>query len=74
MFHLKQWLRRLFRRDQPYYRSHPDDRHGIVFRIDEHEFFYKVPGETGGWKDLVRTVNEIEEGIESGKLDTRISE
>ena len=64
---------RVLKRKRPYYKTHPDVPHQIVFTIDEIRLLYDVPGDgTGGWKDIVKAVNEIDAKIENGEIDTRV--
>ena len=63
---------------KPYYEQFPNLPHAISIKIDEYEFKYDVPDSKdgdgkhrGGWKALVRFINDVDRMIEQGELDTR---
>ena len=63
---------------KPYYEQYPNVEHAVFITIDDHEFKYDVPNSKdgngkykGGWKALVRFVNDVDRLIEEGEIDTR---
>lgn len=68
---IKRWLNQ---KQPPYYKQYPGEDHAVTVTIDDHSFVYAVPGHENGWKSLVDFVNELDDQIEAGEIDTRIRE
>ncbi len=66
---------------KPYCKRFPNEPHAVSIRIDNHEFKYNVPDSKGGdgkweggWKALVRFINDVDYMIEHGDMDTRLDD